>query len=57
MPFISLPGIKGKIYVPAQDASYIKKHSCVACYACQLCSDDRCGICRSSATGEKLDSE
>jgi hypothetical protein len=57
MPFITLPEIKGKIYVPEQDALFLKKHTCSNCFSCQMCSDDRCSSCLSKTTGEKPDSE
>jgi len=57
MPFITLPDINGKIYVPEQDALSIKKHSCGSCFSCQVCSDDRCGLCLSKGAGEKSDAE
>lgn len=57
MPFITLPVIKGRIYVPEEDVLFFKKHSCGSCFSCQMCSDDRCSICLSNATGEKSDSE
>lgn len=57
MPFINLPGLSGKIYVPVQETTSLKKHSCGNCFSCQICSDDRCRICLCNATGEKPDSE
>jgi len=57
MPFITLPDIKGKFYVLEQDALSLKKNPCGNCFSCQMCSDDRCSICLSKATGEKSDSE
>ena len=45
MPFIRLPGIKGKVYVPEIDASQPRKHNCSDCFSCQMCGDDRCSIC------------
>jgi hypothetical protein len=57
MPFITLPDIKGKIYVPEQDALPLKKHSCDSCFSCQMCSDDRCGLCLSKGAGEKSDTQ
>jgi hypothetical protein len=57
MPFITLPDIKGKIYVPEQDALSLKKHSCGSCFSCQMCSDDRCSICLPKGAGEKPDSQ
>mgnify|MGYP001820977862 CR=1 len=53
MPFITLPDINGKIYVPEQDVLSFKKHSCGSCFSCQMCSDDRCGICLSTETGKR----
>jgi len=53
MPFISRPGLNGKIYVPEQLAGK-KKHNCNACFSCQVCSDDRCNLCLEQA-GEKAD--
>jgi hypothetical protein len=57
MPFITLPEIKGKIYVPEPDVLSLKKHSCGNCFSCQMCGDDRCRVCLSKTTGEKTDSE
>ncbi|HHE74267.1 MAG: hypothetical protein DRH90_09380 [Deltaproteobacteria bacterium] len=57
MPFVTLPDIKGKIYVPEQNALSLKKHSCGNCFSCRMCSDDRCRICLSKATGEQSDSD
>jgi hypothetical protein len=46
MAFESMPGIEGKIFIPDEDPGE-RKHPCTDCYACQLCSDDRCRVCRS----------
>ncbi|QTA84775.1 Uncharacterized protein dnm_007750 [Desulfonema magnum] len=46
MPFIRMPGIVGKIYVPEEKPGNIKKHNCKDCHSCQMCSDDRCRLCR-----------
>ena len=45
MPFRSVPGLKGKVYVPEQQESTPKKHACHDCYACQMCGDERCNVC------------
>jgi hypothetical protein len=45
MPFESVPGLKGKVYVPAESREGSKKYPCKDCFACQQCSDDRCGVC------------
>ena len=47
MPFESVPGLKGKVYVPAESREGSKKYPCKDCFACQHCSDDRCGVCLS----------
>lgn len=44
MPFVSRPGLNGKIYIP-EHCPGRKKHNCRNCYACQACSDDRCSLC------------
>jgi hypothetical protein len=48
MPFVSVPGLKGKIYVPEDSRGGDKKHSCQDCFVCQHCSDDRCRVCLNS---------
>jgi hypothetical protein len=45
MPFITLPGFEGKLYVPEHDPSVRRKHNCENCFSCQMCSDDRCTLC------------
>ncbi|MGB5746678.1 MAG: hypothetical protein WBM69_06845 [Desulfobacterales bacterium] len=47
MPFESIPGLKGKVYVPEESREGSKKYSCQDCFSCQQCSDDRCGVCLS----------
>ncbi len=49
MPFVRIPGVLGKIYVPEEQPGHEKKHNCKDCFSCQHCSDDRCSLCR----GEK----
>ncbi len=46
MPFVRLPGVEGKVYVPEADSKGRKKHPCKDCHSCQMCSDDRCAVCR-----------
>jgi hypothetical protein len=48
MPFITLPEFEGKFYVPENDPACIKKNTCPDCFACQMCSDDRCAVCLAS---------
>ncbi|MGD8520484.1 MAG: hypothetical protein PVF56_05005 [Desulfobacterales bacterium] len=45
MSFRSVPGLKGRVYVPEQQESAPKKHPCQDCYACQMCCDERCNVC------------
>ena len=47
MPFESVLGLKGKVYVPAESREGSKKYPCKDCFACQQCSDDRCRVCLS----------
>ena len=47
MPFEKKAGLTGKVYVPPLAAG--RKHHCPDCFSCQICSDDRCTVCR----GEK----
>lgn len=47
MPFVNLPGLKGKVYVPETVCAPYQKHPCPDCFACQDCSDTRCRACRS----------
>ncbi|MBW2468604.1 MAG: hypothetical protein JRE88_15780 [Deltaproteobacteria bacterium] len=46
MPFKTVRGLKGKLYVPDPAEGVRRKHPCKDCYTCQLCSDDRCRVCR-----------
>ena len=48
MPWLTVPGLTGKVYVP-EFMQEGKKHPCKDCFACQNCSEERCTICR----GEK----
>ena len=53
MAFVSIPGVKGKVYAPEVRAASLKKHPCKDCFSCQLCSDDRCNLCLSQKTCRK----
>jgi hypothetical protein len=46
MPFMKMPGVIGKVYVPERCPDHFKKHGCEECFSCQMCSDDRCSVCR-----------
>jgi hypothetical protein len=52
MPFVEMPGLKGKVYVPARQEESCRKHPCRDCYFCQMCSDDRCKLCLARENGE-----
>ncbi len=45
MPWQTIPGIIGKVYLPDPQGSG-KKHPCSGCFRCQNCSTDRCHLCR-----------
>ena len=45
MPFVKMPGVTGKVYVPELLPGQTRKHTCPDCFACQQCSDDRCTVC------------
>ncbi len=46
MPFIRIAGVTGKVYSPEPCDKSWKKHDCEDCFSCQMCSDDRCRLCR-----------
>jgi len=52
MPYIRIPGIVGKVYVPEKEPDSQKKHPCKDCFHCQWCSDDRCHLCLRGKNGE-----
>ena len=45
MPFKTIPGIVGNIYVPEENANATSKHKCSDCHFCQWCNDDKCRLC------------
>ncbi len=45
MPFITIEGIKGKIYIPDAENPRSRKHFCKDCFYCQLCNDEKCSLC------------
>jgi len=51
MAFVRIPGLRGKLYVPAQEPENPKKYNCPDCYSCQMCSDDRCRLCGQKPPG------
>lgn len=50
MPFVKMPGVTGKVYVPEANAGQPKKHPCPDCFACQQCGNERCTVCRAEAS-------
>ncbi|PIP42272.1 MAG: hypothetical protein COX19_01530 [Desulfobacterales bacterium CG23_combo_of_CG06-09_8_20_14_all_51_8] len=46
MPFVDIGGFPGKVYVPETPPASQKKNPCPDCFFCQICSDDRCQVCR-----------
>jgi len=53
MPFVRIPGLAGKIYVPEKQPEHEKKYNCKDCFSCQQCTDERCQLCRNIAESEK----
>ncbi|MCU0848207.1 MAG: hypothetical protein MUD12_09995 [Spirochaetes bacterium] len=49
MAFVEIKGFPGRLFVP--DENVDKKHPCADCFACQFCSDERCGLCLSKKHG------
>ena len=47
MTFVKGKTIQGKIFIPDFKPDAAKKYPCPDCFACQICSDDRCELCRS----------
>jgi hypothetical protein len=50
MPFMEIKNIPGMIWVPEEETN--KKYKCEDCFACQMCSDERCSLCRKSRSGK-----
>lgn len=46
MPWVTMPHLKGKVYIPEKALCRSAKHPCPDCFACQGCSDERCSACR-----------
>jgi len=56
MAFVRMKGIEGLMYVPEENGG-VKKHPCKDCYACQMCSDNRCALCRREVNCNKSQTE
>lgn len=52
MPWQTVPGLTGKVYVP-EFLQEGKKHPCKDCFACQNCSEERCRVCRKNRHGQR----
>lgn len=46
MPFVVVPDLTGKVYVPEQNPDRAQKHPCPDCHTCQMCAESRCRVCR-----------
>jgi hypothetical protein len=55
MPFVTIPGLQGKVYVPRKPDECVCKHPCKDCFSCQNCGDDRCRICRNQQARRRPD--
>jgi len=47
--FERIAGIPGKCYRP--EGRGRRKHPCRDCFSCQLCSQERCALCRAGCRG------
>jgi len=56
MPYIKIPGFKGRLYIPEENKSP-KKHDCIDCYSCQMCSDSKCNLCLKNKAKSKKKSK
>ncbi len=45
MPFVLIPDMPGKLFVPEQQDDSKKKYPCKDCSSCLHCSDERCALC------------
>jgi hypothetical protein len=52
MPFVSHPGLPGKVFLPVFNPEKSRKHPCRDCFSCQMCGEDRCQVCRGEAEKE-----
>ncbi|MBL0715210.1 MAG: hypothetical protein JJV98_16095 [Desulfosarcina sp.] len=48
MGFQPASNIKGRIFIPDETPEAEKKYTCPDCFQCQMCSNDRCQICRAT---------
>lgn len=57
MPFVSIPGMPGRLYVPERRPECPKKFACKDCFSCEFCADDRCRVCREKHTPPRENQE
>ena len=55
MPFVTVPGLQGKVYEPPKPDGCVNKHPCKDCFSCQNCNEDRCRICRNQRPRSRPD--
>jgi len=53
MPFVKVPGLPGKLYIPEMQKNCRKKQPCEDCYSCEHCSDNRCRVCRDNRASKR----
>ncbi len=53
MAFITIPGFEGAVYKPDVTRDTERKYNCNDCFACQMCSDERCDACINRNTCDK----
>jgi hypothetical protein len=46
MPWVTMPQIRGKVYIPEKSGITLAKNQCPDCFSCQQCSKERCNACR-----------
>jgi len=54
MPFITIPGLPCKVYVPGRCDRSPRKHECADCFSCQMCADERCRLCRAATSLDRV---
>jgi hypothetical protein len=54
MAFQKATQISGLIYVPERRHGVLTKYGCNDCFACQMCSSERCKLCISERAPEKI---
>lgn len=55
MPWVTMPQIRGKVYIPEKSRVDFAKNPCPDCFACQQCSKERCSACCSREAEDDRD--